>query len=48
MKKYRIKYYLYGDIKIVYIAANNEEEALVLFYLNYQADDVISVVLEDV
>ena len=48
MNNYKIKYWCGGDIKVTHIKAPDSNTALVLFYMYYVYDDVISVVLEDV
>ena len=40
MKKYRIAYWLAGDLKVTIIEANSKGEALILFYVNNACDDV--------
>lgn len=47
MVKFKIKYWLAGNIKVVEIEAKDINEVLVYFYTHYSCDDIIEV-LEDV
>lgn len=43
MNKYKVIYWLAGDLRVAYLEAKDIEEAFILFYLNYTADDVVEV-----
>lgn len=47
MIKFKIKYWLAGNIKVCCLEANSLNEVMVYFYTHYPCDDVIEV-LEDV
>lgn len=47
VKTFKIKYTLGGDIKVTHIKADDINQALFWFYMNYNCDDVISVVVEE-
>jgi hypothetical protein len=43
MKKYRIKYQKYSNIRIDNIEATNKEEAMYLFYMNNRGCDILEI-----
>lgn len=43
MKKFKIKYQLGFNILVTEIEAENMEQARYLFYMNTQADDILSI-----
>lgn len=47
MVKFKIKYWLAGNIKVAEVEAKDITEALVYFYMHYSCDDIIEV-LENV
>lgn len=50
MKKYKIIYWLNGDLKVTKIEATSKYNAKMRFYLTEQADDIVRIeeVTEDV
>jgi len=47
VKTFKIKYTIGQDIKVIRVKAEDIDAALFWFYVNYQCDDVISVVTEE-
>lgn len=48
MKEYKIKYFSGSDIKVKYVLAESQSEALAKFYIYVNHTDVISIeVIED-
>lgn len=43
MKKFKIKYWLGGDIHVTSLYANDAVEARLYMYLYIQCDDIISI-----
>lgn len=43
MKKFKIKYQLGSDILVTEIEAEDIKQARYLFYMNRQADDILSI-----
>lgn len=48
VKKFKIKYYLGGDIRVKYIEAEDSIDARLKFYLFNDCDDIISIEESDV
>lgn len=48
MVKYKITYWLAGNIKVAYVKASSIYEAKLLFYVTHVCEDIIEVVEEDV
>lgn len=48
MKEYKIKYFSGNDIKVKYVLAESQSEALAKFYIYVNHTDIISIeVIED-
>lgn len=48
IKKFKITYWLSGDIRVGYIKAYDITMAKIIFYMEYPCDDIIEVEEEDV
>ena len=47
MVKYKLIYWLAGDVKVTHIEAPDMKTALVIFYENYPCDDLIRVEVDE-
>lgn len=43
MKKFKIKYWLGGDIKVIHVKAEDSIDARLKMYLFHEFDDIISI-----